>query len=98
MRDEAVGSKGIVLETLCRICLRVCAAHPKIRGSPLWDVLGVTAIHSFRSAPPQLMLLLEQESWSACTSPKKTDTEIWLTVKVCGLIRTLHFVQGRNPA
>jgi hypothetical protein len=65
MRDEAVGSKGIVLETLCRICLRVCAAHPKIRGSPLWDVLGVTAIHSFRSAPPQLMLLLEQESWSA---------------------------------
>jgi hypothetical protein len=33
-----------------------------------------------------------------CTSPKKTDTEIWLTVKVCGLIRTLHFVQGRNPA
>ena len=33
-----------------------------------------------------------------CTSPKKTDTEIWLTVTVCGLIRTLHFVQGRNPA
>jgi hypothetical protein len=35
---------------------------------------------------------------STCTSPKKTDTEIWLTVTVCGLIRTLHFVQGRNPA
>jgi hypothetical protein len=24
--------------------------------------------------------------------PKKADTGIWLTVKVCGLIRTLHFV------
>ena len=33
-----------------------------------------------------------------CTSPEKTDTEIWLTNTVSGLIRTLHFVQGRNPA
>ncbi len=35
---------------------------------------------------------------SLCTSPEKTDTEIWLTNTVSGLIRTLHFVQGRNPA
>jgi hypothetical protein len=58
--------------------------------------------------PAQLELLLKDldlgkaiasaEKAEACTSPKKTDTEIWLTVKVCGLIRTLHFVQGRNPA
>src|SRR5258708_1679869 len=33
-----------------------------------------------------------------CTSPQKTDTDIWLTHTVSGLIRTLHFVQGRNPA
>ena len=40
----------------------------------------------------------KRKAVSLCTSPKKTDTEIWLTVTVCGLIRTLHFVQGRNPA
>jgi hypothetical protein len=34
----------------------------------------------------------------ACTSPEKTDTEIWLTNTVSGLTRTLHFIQGRNPA
>ena len=33
-----------------------------------------------------------------CTSPEKTDTEIWLTNAVSGLTRTLHFIQGRNPA
>jgi hypothetical protein len=33
-----------------------------------------------------------------CTSPEKTDTEIWLTNTVSGLTRTLHFIQGRNPA
>jgi len=41
---------------------------------------------------------LVEKHCTLCTSPKKTDTEISLTVKVCGLIRTLHFVQGRNPA
>jgi len=35
---------------------------------------------------------------SPCTSPEKTDTEIWLTNTVSGLTRTLHFIQGRNPA
>ena len=33
-----------------------------------------------------------------CTSPEKTDTEIWLTNTVSGLTRTLHFIQGRKPA
>jgi hypothetical protein len=42
--------------------------------------------------------IIKTRAASACTSPKKTDTEIWLTVTVSGLIRTLHFVQGRNPA
>jgi hypothetical protein len=36
--------------------------------------------------------------FTVCTSPEKTDTGIWLTNTVSGLIRTLHFVQGRNPA
>ena len=30
--------------------------------------------------------------------PRKNGHGNLLTVKVCGLIRTLHFVQGRNPA
>ena len=33
-----------------------------------------------------------------CTSPEKTDTEIWLINRVSGLIRTLDFVQDRNLA
>jgi hypothetical protein len=37
-----------------------------------------------------------EERAGECTSPEKTDTEIWFTV--CGSIRTLHFIQGRNPA
>jgi hypothetical protein len=35
---------------------------------------------------------------AVCTSPEKTDTKIWLTNTVSGLTRTLHFIQGRNPA
>ncbi len=35
---------------------------------------------------------------NGCTSPEKTETEIWLTNTVSGLTRTLHFIQGRNPA
>jgi ATP-dependent DNA helicase RecG len=40
----------------------------------------------------------EQEGGLGCTSPERTDTEIWLTNTVSGLTRTLHFIQGRNPA
>jgi len=41
---------------------------------------------------------LHEAFWLICTSPEKTDTEIWLTNTVSGLTRTLHFIQGRNPA
>jgi ATP-dependent DNA ligase len=43
-------------------------------------------------------VLLSSPLLEHCTSPEKTDTGIWLTNTVSGLIRTLHFVQGRNPA
>jgi outer membrane receptor for ferric coprogen and ferric-rhodotorulic acid len=57
--------------------------------------LSLQLITTFNLAPDWKVVNYQ---FTNCTSPKKTDTEIWLTVKVCGLIRTLHFVQGRNPA
>jgi len=56
---------------------------------------GAPTLESLKACSPTHLESLTAEK---CTSPEKTDTEIWLTNTVSGLTRTLHFIQGRNPA